>query len=87
MKYIRRIVVFFAGRLLVLCLILGLMITVFYYAMNASNIQIILKDGMSGRAKYIMGMEHQMSELEKYFLPVCLENDSSVIAAQEGNSP
>ena len=78
---------FFASRLLVLCLILGLMITVFYYAMNVSNIQVILKDGMATRAKYIMGLEDKQSELTKYFLQVCLENDSSVVAAGEGNSP
>ncbi len=87
MKYIRRIVMFFASRLFVLCLILGLVITVFYYAMNVSNIQIILKDGMATRAKYIMGMEDKQTELNKYFLQVCLENDSGVVAAGEGNSP
>ena len=87
MKYLRRIIMFFASRLFVLCLILGLMITVFYYAMNVSNIQIILKDGMATRAKYVMGMESKRSELEKYFLNVCLENDSSVLSADQGTSP
>ena len=87
MKYLRRIIMFFASRLLVLCLILGLMITVFYYAMNVSNIQIVLKDGMAGRAKYIMGMEDKLSELNKYFLQVCMDNDNALLAAQEGNSP
>ena len=51
MKYLRRIVWFFANRLLVLCLILGLIMTVFYYSMNLSNLQIVLKDGMANRAK------------------------------------
>ena len=37
MKYLRRIVMFFASRLFIICLIVGLMITVFYYAMNLSN--------------------------------------------------
>ena len=87
MKYLRRIVWFFASRLLVLCLILGLIITVFYYAMNVSNIQIVLKDGMANRAKYVMGMENSRKELEKYFLPVCLESDSAVLQSDEGNSP
>ena len=87
MKYLRRIVWFFAGRLLVICLILGLMITVFYYAMNLSNIQIILKDGMAGRAKYIMGMEESRKDLEKYFQAVCLDNDSGLISADQGESP
>ncbi len=87
MKYLRRIVWFFANRLLVLCLILGLIMTVFYYAMNLSNIQIVLKDGMAGRAKYIMGIDNTRKELEKYFLTVCLENDSSVLDAENGRSP
>ena len=63
MKYLRRIIWFFANRLLVLCLILGLVVTVFYYTMNLSNIQIVLKDGMANRAKYIMGMETDRKEL------------------------
>ena len=37
MKYLRRIVWFFANRLLVLCLILGLIMAVFYYTLNLSN--------------------------------------------------
>jgi hypothetical protein len=87
MKYLRRIIMFFASRLFVICLILGLMITVFYYAMNLSNIQIILKDGMATRAKYVMGMEGKRAELDKYFLTVCLESDSTVLSADQGNSP
>ena len=87
MKYLRRIVWFFANRLLVLCLILGLIMTVFYYTMNLTNIQIVLKDGMANRAKYIMGMESNRKELEKYFLTVCLENDSGILETDKGNSP
>ena len=87
MKYLRRIVWFFANRLLVLCLILGLIMTVFYYTMNLSNIQIILKDGMANRAKYIMGMDTTRKELEKYFLSACLENDTEVLNKDNGESP
>ena len=49
MKYLRRGIWYLASRLLLICLILAMMITVFYYAMNATNIQIILKDGMAAR--------------------------------------
>ena len=56
MKYLRRGIWYLASRLLVICLVFGLIITVFYYAMNLTNIQIIVKDGMAGRAKYIMGI-------------------------------
>ena len=87
MKYLRRIIWFFANRLLALFLILGLVMTVFYYAMNLSNIQIVLKDGMANRAKYIMGMNSDRKELEKYFLAVSLENDNEVQAAGRGESP
>ncbi len=87
MKYLRRVVWFFANRLLALFLILGLIMTVFYYTMNLSNVQIILKDGMANRAKYIMGMNSNRKELEKYFLAVCLENDSDLLAAANGESP
>ena len=87
MKYLRRIVWFFANRLLVLCLILGLIMTVFYYTMNLSNIQIVLKDGMANRAKYIMGMDNTRKELEKYFLTICLENDNGILSTENGESP
>jgi len=87
MKYLRRIVWFFANRLLIVCLLLGLIMTVFYYTMNLSNIQIVLKEGMASRAKYIMGMDNTRKELDKYFLSTCLENDSGLKTADEGNSP
>ncbi len=67
MKYLRRGIWYLASRLLLICLILALAITVFYYAMNLANIQIILKDGMAARAKYIMGISSNLNELDKYF--------------------
>ena len=87
MKYLRRIVWFFAGRLFVLCLILGLLMTVFYYAMNLSNIQIILKDGMANRAKVIMGVSSDADELTRYFQQTCLDSDEALGAALRGASP
>ena len=87
MKYLRRGIWYFAGRLLAICLVLGLMITVFYYAMNLSNIQIILKDGMAGRAKYVMGINEQRSDLEKFFQAACLDEDELIAATARGESP
>ena len=86
MKYLRRIIWFFANRLLALCLILGLVMTVFYYAMNLTNIQIVLKDGMANRAKYIMGMENDRKELEKYFQNACMADDNALLEAENGKS-
>ncbi|MCR5296370.1 MAG: hypothetical protein K6E17_03080 [Clostridiales bacterium] len=87
MKYLRRGIWFVASRLLLICLILGLMITVFYYAMNLTNIQIILKDGMAGRAKYVMGITDNRNDLGKYFQTSCTDKDELVQATAEGNSP
>ncbi len=86
MKYLRRVIWYIASRLFLVCLIAGLAITVFYYAMNLSNIQILLKDGMATRAKVIMGMESDSNQLNKYFQPAYLSTDEALLAAQNGNS-
>ena len=54
MKYLRRGIWYLVTRLLVICLIAGLMITVFYYAYNVSNIRVILKDGLAARAAELL---------------------------------
>ena len=87
MKYLRRGIWFIAGRLLVICLVTGLMITAFYYTINLSNIQIVLKDGMAGRAKYVMGISAQRSDLEKFFQTACLDADGLITATDQGASP
>ena len=51
MQYLRRLVWYIASRLLVITLVLGLMVTGFYYAMNVTNINVVLKDGMARRAQ------------------------------------
>lgn len=87
MQYLRRTVWYIAGRLFVICLIFGLVVTVFYYAMNLTNIQIILKDGMAQRAKVIMMDDADAEALKKYFQASYLENDPDLAAARQGNSP
>ena len=87
MKYLRRIVWYAVTRLLVLCLVLGLVITAFYYGMNLANIQIILKDGMANRAKVIMGMSSDSGELYRYFQQACLDGDAELAAAGTDASP
>ena len=66
MKHLRRTVWYLASRLLVVCLVLGMMVVAFYYAMNATNIYIVLKDGMARRAQVVMLQEDE-KELTKYF--------------------
>ena len=86
MKYVRRVVWYIASRLFLICMILGIAITVFYYAMNLSNIQIILKDGMATRAKAIMGIEEDTEKLNRYFHPTCLAADETLNNAVKGAS-
>lgn len=86
MKYLRRTIWYVASRLLVVCLVLGIMVVAFYYAMNATNIYVVLKDGMARRAQVVM-MEEDASELTKYFQPSFLERDAVLMAVQQGSSP
>ena len=87
MKYLRRGIWYVATRLLVVCLILGIAITVFYYAMNLSNLQVILKDGMASRAKVIMGIDSDIDGLARYFQQAYLTADEALISVRNGNSP
>lgn len=86
MKYLRRLIWYAASRLMLITLVLGLMVVSFYYAMNATNIYIVLKDGMARRAQVVM-MEEDPAELTKYFQQSFLERDSVLIAQQQGQSP
>jgi len=86
MKYLRRLIWHIASRLLIVCVVLGLMVVTFYYAMNITNLYIVLKDGMARRAQVVMMME-ESSELNKYFQTSFLERDAAVQAAITGNSP
>lgn len=86
MKYLRRMVWYLASRLAIVCVVLGILVTVFYYAMNLTNVYIVLKDGMARRAQVVM-MEEDASELTKYFQSSFLERDPALQAVEQGASP
>lgn len=86
MKYLRRLIWYIASRLLLICLVLGTMVVTFYYAMNVTNVYVVLKDGMARRAQVIM-MTEEETELSKYFHQSFLERDNALIITQQGNSP
>ncbi len=85
LKYFRRFVWFLASRLLLICCLLGLMTVAFYFSMNAANIQIICKDGLSKRAQVIM-MGSDSDELTRYFSASCLGRDAQLQDAENGKS-
>lgn len=86
MKKLRRFVWYLAARLLLLTVLLGLFMVTFYYAMNSTNIYIILKDGMAKRAQVIM-MQEEAKELNKFFQGSYLQRDENLLLALDGKSP
>ncbi|NLO86508.1 MAG: hypothetical protein GX096_13950 [Clostridiales bacterium] len=86
MKKLRRFIWYLASRLLLLIVLLGLFTVTFYYAMNASNIYIVLKDGMAKRAQVIM-MDESSTELTKFFQGTYLQRDENLQLAIDGKSP
>ena len=86
MKYLRRLIWYIATRLMIITGILGLMTIAFYFSMNASNIQIILKDGMARRAQVVMMAEGEET-LENYFSPTYLSRDAALQTTRNGTNP
>ncbi len=85
MKYLRRLIWHIASRLLICVCVMGILVTVFYYAMNASNIYVLLKDGMAKRAQVFM-MGEDETILEDYFSDSCINRDEMLRALREGGS-
>ena len=86
MERLRRFIWYLAGRLFLLLTLLSLFTVTFYYVMNATNIYIVLKDGMAKRAQVIM-MDEDASELTKFFQSSYLQRDQNLQIALEGKSP
>mgnify|MGYP000866518249 FL=1 len=86
MTRLRRFIWYLASRLLLIIILLGLFTVTFYYAMNATNVYIVLKDGMAKRAQVIM-MGEDATELNKFFQSSYLQRDENLLTAQGGQSP
>lgn len=87
MEKLRRFIWYLAGRLFLLLMLLSLITFTFYYAMNAANIHIVLKDGMAKRAQIVMMMDEEPDELNKFFQSSYLQRDQNLQLALEGKSP
>lgn len=86
MTKLRRFIWYLASRLLLVIVLLGLFTVTFYYAMNATNVYIVLKDGMAKRAQVIM-MGENPDELNKFFQSSFLQRDENLLVALDGQSP
>lgn len=86
MKKLRRFIWYLASRLLLILAVFSLCVVTVYYAMNATNIYIVLKDGMAKRAQVIM-MGESSAELTKFFQGSYLQKDENLQLAIAGKSP
>ncbi len=86
MTRLRRFIWYLASRLALVIVLLGLFTVTFYYAMNLTNVYIVLKDGMAKRAQAIM-MGEDASELNKFFQSSYLQRDENLLQAEDGKSP
>lgn len=85
MKYLRRLIWYVASRLLIVLIVLGLFTTAFYFSMNATNIYIVLKDGMAKRAQVVL-LDSE-DDLSVYFSNAYLSRDSMLVDVKNGSSP
>ncbi len=86
MKQLRRLIWHIASRLLILVIVLGLLVVGFYYAMNMTNIYVVLKDGMARRAQVVMTLADQ-DELSKFFYNSFIQRDAAVQTVVQGTTP
>ena len=86
MKKLRLFIWYLASRLLLGLIVVSLCVVTLYYAMNATNIYIVLKDGMAKRAQVIM-MDESANDLTKFFQGQYLQRDENLQRAIDGKSP
>ena len=86
MKHLRRFVWHIATRLMILTLVLAMLVVGFYYAMNMTNMYVVLKDGMARRAQVVMTLADR-EELDKFFYASFLQQDPAVQTVVSGTSP
>ena len=86
MKYIRRLLWFVATRLVMISVIVGLLVLVFYLAMNTANIYLLLADGMKLRAGVILTRD-DAEELPSFFTDNFLLSDETLAIGLSEQSP
>ena len=85
MQYFRRFTWFIAGRMILICVLLGMVVCGFFMALNGANIYVVLNDGMEKRVDVILTRQ-QAEELNKYFHADFLIADEALEGALNGMS-
>lgn len=85
MIYIRRMIWFITSRLLILCILLGILICSFYMCLNTGDIYVVLNDGLEQRARTILTREDD-NTLNFFFHADFLSTDPALEGASNGTS-
>ena len=85
MLYLRRLTWFIAGKMILICVLLGMLVCGFFMALNGANIYVVLNEGMEKRVNVILTRQ-QAEELNKYFHADFLLADEALEGALNGNS-
>lgn len=85
MLHLRRFVWFIASRLILLCIICGILVCGFYMCLNTANIYVVLNDGLEKRVDVILTRE-DAEKLNFYFHSDFLSTDPALEGAFDGTS-
>ena len=85
MVYIRRLIWFVAMRLILVCVLAGMLICGFFMCMNMANVYVLLDEGLEKRVEVILTQE-DAEELNKYFHYDFLSADPALKGAFDGTS-
>lgn len=85
MLYLRRLVWFIASRLVLVCVLCGMLVCGFYMCLNTANIYVILSDGLEKRAEVILTRQ-EAEKLNYYFHADFLSTDPALEGAFDGSS-
>ena len=85
MVYLRRLVWFIASRLVLICVLCGMLVCGFYMCLNTANIYVILNDGLEKRAEVILTRQ-EAEKLNFYFHADFLSTDPALEGALDGSS-
>lgn len=85
MLYFRRFIWFIASRLVIACVLLGMLLCGFFMCMNLANVYVVLDEGLEKRVEVILTRD-EAEELNKYFHYDFLNADPALNGAFDGSS-
>ena len=85
MLHLRRLVWYIVTRLLLVCILCGMLVCGFYMCLNTANIYVILNDGLERRAQVILTRE-DAETLNFYFHASFLSTDPALEGPFDGTS-